>query len=224
MDLFSKLMISEGQVSTRQATLTLLLRQGEASASKLAGVMGISVQAMRRHLRSLERAGLVEPSVSKKKTGRPSNIWHLTTQGQNSFTSVNGSETFVLDLLASLSEHLSEKDIEQVWNTQVMQKARIYQEILGDLPLNQRLEKLVELRNKEGFLVELMKSEDGLSWFLNALHCSIQNIAEQYPMVCDYELILMRTIFHDCHIQRVHWRLDSGHSCGFEVTPIAIIA
>ena len=48
---------------TRETTLTLLLRQGETSASRLADELGISVQAMRRHLRSLEDEGLIESTA-----------------------------------------------------------------------------------------------------------------------------------------------------------------
>ena len=71
------------QASTREATLRLLLRQGKGSASKLAVCIGISVQAMRRHLRSLESDGLVESSSNPEGPGRPSNLWQLTPQGQN---------------------------------------------------------------------------------------------------------------------------------------------
>ena len=53
-------MAFEGQVTTRKATLGLLLRRGSCKASILADHMGISVQAMRRHLRSLEKEGFVK--------------------------------------------------------------------------------------------------------------------------------------------------------------------
>ena len=45
--------------STRDAVLSLLLERGEEDAGALAGAVGISVQAMRRHLRSLADSGLV---------------------------------------------------------------------------------------------------------------------------------------------------------------------
>ena len=46
-------------LATRDAVLALLLRQGEATAADLASSLGVSVQAMRRHLRSLEEDALV---------------------------------------------------------------------------------------------------------------------------------------------------------------------
>jgi DeoR family suf operon transcriptional repressor len=46
-------------------------------------------------------------------------------------------------------------------------------------------------------------------------------IAEQFPCVCDQELQLIRHTFPDCQVERVHWRLEAGHSCGFRLTPLA---
>ena len=68
---------AQAQAPTRETTLTLLLRQGETSAASLAETLGISVQAMRRHLRSLEDDELVEASPTPAGPGRPSNLWRL---------------------------------------------------------------------------------------------------------------------------------------------------
>ncbi len=213
-------MTIEAQATTREATLTLLLKQGETSAAKLAVLMGISVQAMRRHLRSLERDGLVVSSSSAAGPGRPSNAWQLTSHGLNFFNDASGSEQFALELLASIESTLSEKNLVEVLHSQLDEKVIYYRDKIGSGALNTRLEKLVELRKQEGYLAELHLSEDGISWYLNAFHCSIRSIAEKYPIVCDYELELIRNIFSDCEVQRVQWRLESGHSCGFEINQI----
>ena len=44
-------------------------------------------------------------------------------------------------------------------------------------------------------------------------------IAEQFPLVCDQELQLLRHTFTDCEVERVHWRLEEGHACGFRLRP-----
>ena len=69
-------------------------------------------------------------------------------------------------------------------------------------------------------MTELNIAKDGSGWYLSAIHCSIRNIAEKYPLVCDQELQLIRNTFPDCDVQRVQWRLEKGHSCGFHITPI----
>lgn len=200
---------------TREGLLAVLLRQGEATAGELSARLGVSVQVTRRHLRSLEEEGLVEASPSAEGPGRPSNHWRLTSQGQTHFP--NGSETFALGLLESLAGQLPTETMQSLLEQQALQKASDYRARLGSGPLAQRLATLVELRRAEGYVAEC--SSDSNGWVLREFHCSVMRIAEQFPCVCDQELQLIRHTFPDCSVERVHWRLESGHSCGFRLTP-----
>ena len=204
-------------ITTRDATLTFLLREGGSSAARLADSMGISVQAMRRHLRSLENDGLVESRVMVNGPGRPSNFWQLTDQGQNCFNNGDGSEKFALDLLSAIQSNFSQERVSDILKSETIQKAITYRTSIGKGSLNVRLQKLIKLREKEGYLSELSLSNDGRGWYINAFYCSIGSIAEKYPLLCDQELILLKEIFHDCEVERVQWRVESGHSCGFQV-------
>ena len=65
--------------------------------------------------------------------------------------------------------------------------------------------------------------EDGQSWNLQEAHCSVQRIAEEFPTICDQELLLIRRTVPDCRVERVHWRLEGGHTCGFRITPIETV-
>ena len=212
---------------TREAALTLLLRQGEATAAELADCLGVSVQVMRRHLRSLEEDGLVEACSSHDRPGRPSNRWHLTSQGHDRFP--DGSEHFALGLLQSISASLPPGTLGVLLNQQAREKADLYKSRIGSGPLAERLERLVELRRHEGYVAELRPEIDSestsssaaaapQSWILSEFHCSVMRIAEEFPMVCDQELQLIRHTFPDCQVERVHWRLQEGHSCGFRLS------
>ena len=97
-------MSASTQAPTREAALTLMLRQGETTAARLADELGVSVQVMRRHLRSLEEEGLVEASSSSAGPGRPSNHWRLTQAGRGHFP--DGSDDFALGLLTSMAASL----------------------------------------------------------------------------------------------------------------------
>ncbi len=207
----------DANASTRDLTLKLLLREGEVSAAKLARSVGISVQAMRRHLRILQDDGLVEASSPVVGPGRPSNLWQLTVQGQNLFNS--GSQQFALDLLGSIELVHSSEMIGALLDQQAIKKAETYRQKIGLGNIKQRLEQLVSLLHEEGYWAEFHPMEDGVSWYLNEFHCSIKGIAEQYPIVCEHELKLIRHTFSDCSVERVKWRIESGHSCGFLITP-----
>ncbi|MEB3234593.1 MAG: iron-sulfur cluster biosynthesis transcriptional regulator SufR [Cyanobacteriota bacterium] len=202
-------------LSTRDGLLTILLREGDATAAELASRLHISVQAIRRQLRGLEEEGLVEASPTAEGPGRPSNHWRLTSQGQTQFP--NGSETFALGLLSSLVGQLPDETLQSLMAQQALQKACEYRAVLGSAPLAQRLGQLVELRRAEGYVAECVA--DGDSWVISEYHCSVMRIAEQFPCVCDQELQLIQHTFPDCSVERVHWRLEAGHSCGFRLTP-----
>jgi DeoR family suf operon transcriptional repressor len=205
----------ERDASTREAALTVLLRRGKATAAELADHLQVSVQAMRRHLRGLEEDGLVEASCSGEGPGRPSNRWQLTTKGQGQFP--DGSEDFALGLLESIAGNLPAGTVQKLLAQQAREKAEAYRRHLGNGPLRQRLEHLVELRRREGYVAECCADDDG--WVISEFHCSVMRIAEQFPCVCDQELQLLRQTFPDCQVERVHWRLEKGHSCGFRLSP-----
>ena len=207
------------QAPTREATLTLLLRHGEISAADLANELGISVQAMRRHLRTLEEAGLVEASPVAAGPGRPSNQWRLTQRGHQHFP--DGSDTFALSLLQSMTTSLPPETLATLLSRQAQEKAHQYRHQLGDGPLEERIRRLVNLRSHEGYVSEMVPAESGVGWCINEFHCSVQRIAEEFPALCDQELQLIRMTFPDCHVERVHWRLESGHSCGFQISPFS---
>jgi len=208
---------AHAQAPTRESTLTLLLRQGEVSAANLADQLGISVQAMRRHLRSLEEDGLVESTPMPAGPGRPSNLWRLTGRGHQHFP--DGSEHFALGLLDSMKATLSPEAMASLLSQQALEKASRYRQRIGSGSLQERIATLAELRRQEGCVTELQQDPDGQGWLLSEFHCSVQRIAEEHPALCDQELQLIRHTFPDCLVERVHWRLEEGHSCGFRIAP-----
>ncbi|MFM2174519.1 MAG: iron-sulfur cluster biosynthesis transcriptional regulator SufR [Cyanobacteriota bacterium] len=210
-------MSASTQAPTREAALTLMLRQGEATAAQLAEALSVSVQVMRRHLRSLEEEGLVEASPAPEGPGRPSNLWHLTAAGRRQFP--NGSEHFALGLLSSMASSLPADMVDQLLKRQAAEKAADYRRLIGEGDLQQRLERLVELRRREGYVAEFRPNPDGDGWVISEFHCSVMKIAEHFPCVCDQELQLIRHTFPDCAVERVHWLLDGGHACGFLLQP-----
>jgi DeoR family suf operon transcriptional repressor len=205
--------------ATRDSALALLVRLGDCTAADLASQLGVSVQVMRRHLRSLEEDGLVEASPASEGPGRPRNHWRLTARGQDRFP--DGSEHFALGLLASLADTLPADALQKLLERQASQQASSYRELIGSGSLEDRIQRLVELRRGEGYVAEVAADPEfpAAGWILSEFHCSVMRIAQQFPCVCDQELQLIRHTFPDCSVERVHWRLEEGHSCGFRVIP-----
>jgi DeoR family suf operon transcriptional repressor len=209
---------------TREAALAVLLREGEETAAGLAERLGVSVQVMRRHLRTLQMDGLVEASPTAAGPGRPSNRWRLTERGRGRFP--DGSDDFALGLLQSMAASLPAETMRLLMEQQAADKAADYRRRIGPGSLRQRLQRLVDLRREEGYVAELHPDagSDGSGdpangWVIREYHCSVIRIAQEFPMVCDQELQLICNTFPDCRVERIHWRLQSGHSCGFRLLP-----
>ena len=181
----------------------------------MAGQLGVSVQVMRRHLRSLEREGLVESSCNSTGPGRPSNVWRLTNQGRKRFP--DGSEAFARGLLHTVASCLGPDQLQDILGHHAADQARRYRTFLGNCSLEKRLERLVELRRREGYVADYEPCQEPQGWLLTAFHCSVARIAEQFPVICSQELQLYRSIFPDCHVERIHWIQEGDHCCGFRV-------
>ena len=212
-----RVMSSKPVTSTREAALTPLLRLGQATAPAMASQLEVSMQVMRRHLRSLERDGLVASCCHTTGPGRPSNLWRLTNRGRDRFP--DGSGEFARGLLHTVASHLGPDQLQTLLDHQAAAQVRRYRVHLGDVPLEKRLQRLVELRCREGYVADYRPCNDQRGWLLIAFHCSVAGIAEQFPVICSQELKFYRSILPDCHVERVHWIQEGDHHCGFRVQP-----
>ena len=124
-------MVAELEVSTRELILTLLLKEGQASATNLASSVDISVQAMRRHLRSLEMERLIKSNLISFGPGRPFNLWELTSEGIEHFNNSRSNEKLALELLASIKNSLAPEVLEKILLDSVIDKASFYKNQIG---------------------------------------------------------------------------------------------
>jgi DeoR family suf operon transcriptional repressor len=113
--------------------------------------------------------------------------------------------------------------VSNLMEQQAADKASHYRGLIGGGNLETRLERLTELRRAEGYVADLGPDTTpepvAGAWLIREHHCSVMRIAEEFPQVCDQELLLLRLTFPDCQVDRVHWRLQEGHSCGFRLHP-----
>ena len=74
--------------------------------------------------------------------------------------------------------------LNKILNEQALNKALIYRNKMGSGSIANRLQKLVELRNKEGHRTEFDQYQNNsMSWYLNPFNCSIKGIAKIFPVV-----------------------------------------
>lgn len=203
--------------STKQDILDYLLKQGQATAFQLAEALAISPQATRRHLKDLQGEGLIEYEVVAAGMGRPNHVYQLSRQGRDRFPQRYGD--FAISFLDAMAETVGQEQLELVLRRQWQQKAHHYRDRLGNGPLGERVQRLVGLRQQEGYMAEWYPADAlegrGEGFILAEHHCAISEVAESFPSVCGNELEMFAAILPDCTVERTHWLNQGEHRCGY---------
>ena len=209
-------MTTTNQASTKQDILRHLLKHGQAKAKELAQALDISPQAIRRHLQDLASEGLVDHQSVQLGMGRPQHVYQLSRQGKELFPHQYGE--FAVSFLDTLVETVGEEQVGLVLRKQWERKAEEYRHRLGNGSLAQRVTKLVQLRQEEGYMAELRPMEDnqeGTKFIFAEHNCAISDVAESYPTVCGHELDMFSAILPDCTVERTQWINNGEHRCGY---------
>ncbi|PSN20726.1 iron-sulfur cluster biosynthesis transcriptional regulator SufR [filamentous cyanobacterium CCP5] len=204
--------------STKEDILEFLLKHGEATASALANHFKVSAQAIRRHLKDLEAEALIEHQSIQEGMGRPNNLYRLSRRGRERFP--GQYDQFAVSLLDALNETVGKEQMSTVLRKQWERKAQEYQHQLGNGSLAERVERLVELRKREGYMaewraVEPEAEESAPQYLVEEYNCAISQIAESFPTVCGHELEMFEVALPDCDVTRTHWQAEGEHRCGY---------
>jgi DeoR family suf operon transcriptional repressor len=204
-------MTTTQQNSTKQDILHFLLKQGQATAQDLAAQFQMKVQGIRRHLKELESEGLILHQVVQTGMGRPNHLYELSREGRSRFP--DRYNDFAMSLLGTMAETMSKDEMKVILRKQWERKAVEYRDRIGSGTLPDRVDRLVELRQQEGYMAEC-HPVDG-KFMLTEYNCAISQIAESFPSVCGHELEMFAIALPDCQVERTHWLVNGEHRCGY---------
>ncbi|MEN9223594.1 MAG: iron-sulfur cluster biosynthesis transcriptional regulator SufR [Thermostichus sp. BF3_bins_97] len=213
------------QASSKQAILVYLRKSGQANAQTLAEHLHISPQAIRRHLKDLEAEGLILHIPQQNGLGRPQHVYQLSPLGEEQFPA--SYDEFALGLLNTLAETMGSEQMGSILHQQWQRKAQHYQACIGSGSLQERVKRLVELRQSEGYMAEyypyseeIAAPETGTAegteqYVLIEHNCAIAQIAQTFPSVCGHELEMFAAALPDCQVERINWQVNGEHQCGY---------
>ena len=199
-----------------------LVRQAPATAHQLAEHLQISPQATRRHLKSLETEGLIEHSLTQAGMGRPQYLYRLSEKGRDHLP--DQYDDFAVSLLDTLAETVGQDQVGTILRKQWERKGHEYRDRLGYDSLQERVEKLVQIRQAEGYMAEwkALKADELEDYpsphprfVITEYNCAISHVVRSYPSVCGHELEMFELALHDCTVDRTHWLADGEHRCGY---------
>lgn len=197
--------------------LILLKTEGPQLAATLGDALGISGEAVRQQLSRMAEEGLVEArAVAAKGRGRPSQLWHLTTEGNGHFP--DGHAELMATLLTTLVEKLGPAALDTVIAARERETLQRYRnELAGRTDLAARVEGLAIIRSREGYMADSWQEEDG-SLMLVENHCPICAAATACAGFCRSELETFRSVL-GANVERSEHILLGARRCAYRITP-----
>jgi predicted ArsR family transcriptional regulator len=200
-------------LSTRERILHLMKTAGPLSAKELTTELQITEMAVRRHLGTMERDGLIESKMIRQTPGRPTAVYGLTELAEGLFPKKYHSLT--LDLLDELAEESGEGMVDRLFDRRKEKLSRKYMADMQGKSLTDKVRTLSEIQNDNGYMTELQQT-DGGEYVLMEHNCPISQIANRYNHACDCELKLFESLL-DADVERTECLAQQGKKCVYVI-------
>ena len=197
---------------TREVILRTLRVQGKCTVKELANAADISPVSVRHHLSNLLAEGLVEIEEIRHGVGRPRQLFSLTDRAMDLFP----SRYFRLThrLLGEIKETLPPRTVDAIFSGVASTMAKDYAESLAGLPLEKRLERLIESLTLEGFDAEVERREDRI--IIRELSCPYFRIGREHPEICMVDQSFIATALA-LPVEKVTCLLNGHSHCTFSI-------
>jgi len=175
---------------TRRHILSILKDRGEATVDDIVAELekrrgkDITPVTVRHHLARLQQDELIStPQMRHRSTpGRPQHVYVLTELAKAQFP--NNYQRLAAGLLVGIRQHLPPDGVNVILDDVAELMANEAQ--IPDLPLNQRLDKVVEYLNNQGYNASWETCEEG--YILQTSNCPYHFIATNDQMVCEMDM------------------------------------
>ena len=197
--------------STRGQILALL-RVEARTVNELAAALKLTDNAVRAHLISLERDGLIQRQGSRRGTRKPHASYGLTADAEQIFPKAYG--LLLNHLMSSISKRLSSRDLRASMREVGRSLAKEHGDELTKKSRNERLTAALELLKKLGGAVALHHETDGKT-LIRGKSCPLAAITAHYPNAC---LIVEALLTEIIGVPvKEHCTHGQSPSCCFEV-------
>lgn len=205
--------VTEG---TRQSLMRALLHnKGGMTVQALAQALDISRNAVRQHLNSLERDGLVERGKIQPSGGRPEQLYVLSNDGNERFARKYSwfSEMLLQILQAQAgSAGLAEKLADMGRTVAASLQARLA-DASGPTA---RVAAIAEIMQEIGYDA-IAKPENG-EQLIEAHNCVFHMLAAKCPEVCSFDIALL-SASSGCRVEHRSCMVRGGDACRFHFIP-----
>jgi DeoR family suf operon transcriptional repressor len=213
-----------GYKGVRGAVLVELKKARRLTAKGLSAQLGISLNAVRHHLKELEAEGLIEFEREHRGVGAPAFAYQLTQTGEAVFP--RRYEATLSDFVDHVVEREGRAGAVAILEARYNALTQRLQKQLDGVPPGERLAAVARLLTEEGYMAEATASA-GIGT-LTEHNCAIRSVAERFPEICAAEARFLAAVLGG-EVQRKEHILSGCNACEYRVhfssgapeTPIA---
>lgn len=167
--------------STRGRIVTLLRRTG-MTTEELAKALGLTDNAVRAHLTTLERDGLVRPNGVRHRgrVGKPATVYQLPPDVEPLFS--KAYRPLLTTLLGTLGERLAQSELTSLLREVGRRVAASAEPPAGDL--GQRARLASNVLNRLGGLTTVEVVDEGAQYVIRGHGCPLGIAVAERPEVC----------------------------------------
>jgi DeoR family suf operon transcriptional repressor len=206
-----------GHKGQRGAVLTQLKRAQPLTARELAVKLGISLNAVRHHLKELEGEGLILHHREIHGVGAPVFAYSLSPAGEELFPRRYGEALSAL-LRAVVERDGREAAVGMLESYFDLLGGRMRMELEG-MPQAQRLDAVARLLSQEGYMAEV-RVEEGSGGRTEAVliehNCPIPAVAAPFPEICAAEARYLADVL-GAEVERTGHMLSGCPACEYRV-------
>lgn len=189
-----------------------LKRSDPLTAKQLAAKLGLSLNAVRHHLKELEAERLVEYERQHRGVGAPAFAYRLSAAGRALFP--RRYETTLTELLDYVVQREGRASAVAVLQARYHALARRLQGELAGATPSERMAAVARLLSEEGYMAEGTTSASAGT--LIEHNCAIQAVAERFPEICVAEAKFLAAAL-GAEVDRQEHILSGCSACEYRV-------
>lgn len=198
--------LATGERSTRNRVARSILDHGPSTVADLAGRLGLTHAAVRRHLDALAGDDVVEPREQRvygaRTRGRPAKVFALTDCGRDAFD--QSYDKLAADALKWIAEREGgEQAVAAFARARVAALSGAYRKAVEAASPEQKTEALAKALSVDGYAAAARNApHPHRGEQLCQHHCPVAHVAEQFPQLCEAETELFAELL-GTHVQRL---------------------
>ncbi|GHI08593.1 ArsR family transcriptional regulator [Streptomyces cellostaticus] len=195
--------LATGERSTRNRVARSILDHGPSTVTELAGRLGLTPAAVRRHLDALVADDVVEAREQRvygaRTRGRPAKVFALTDCGRDAFD--QSYDKLAVDALRWIAEQEGGAEAVAAFaRARIAAQAGAYRKAVEGVGPDKRAEALAKALSVDGYAATARSAPVGEQ--LCQHHCPVAHVAEQFPQLCEAETEIFAELL-GTHVQRL---------------------